>query len=266
MTFHKLIWRKAFLALHRGARADGPFCMLWANRRLSWLNAILRGTFAAALVFFGTITVQAQRADGIFWVLRSGAPCRDLPGGDTAHAPRATIASFDGGKAGVWDRLMHGITKAHDATVQMIDTSIVRVHQQGATAKRGIDYCLGRSRCALTTKIHALVDAEGRPIKLTLTAGQMSDIAYAADLIKDLPEGAMLLADKGYDANALRNAVTEQKAWANIPPKANRKDPMCFSPFLYKARNLVERSSTRPSSSVASQLDMTSWQKTTLLP
>jgi hypothetical protein len=34
---------------------------------------------------------------------------------------------------------MHGITKAHDATVQMIDTSIVRVHQQGATAKRGIE-------------------------------------------------------------------------------------------------------------------------------
>lgn len=50
----------------------------------------------------------------------------------------------------------------------------------------------------------------------------------------------MLLADKGYDANGLRNAVTERKAWAN-PPKANRKDAICFSPFLYKARNLVER-------------------------
>lgn len=74
-----------------------------------------------------------------------------------------------------------------------------------------------------------------------LTAGQMSDVASAADLITDLPEGAMLLADKGYDANALRTVVTERKAWANIPPKANRKDPMCFSPFLYKARNLVER-------------------------
>lgn len=56
----------------------------------------------------------------------------------------------------------------------------------------------------------------------------------------DLPEGAMLLADKGYDANALRTAVRERNAWANIPPKANRKDPICFSPFLYKARNLVE--------------------------
>lgn len=32
----------------------------------------------------------------------------------------------------------------------------------------------------------------------------------------------MLLAGKGYDANALRNAVTERRAWANIPPKANQ--------------------------------------------
>ena len=74
-----------------------------------------------------------------------------------------------------------------------------------------------------------------------LTAGQKSDIASAEDMIADLPEGAMLLADKGYDANALRAAVKEKKAWANIPPKANRKDPICFSPFLYKMRNKVER-------------------------
>lgn len=63
----------------------------------------------------------------------------------------------------------------------------------------------------------------------------------AVRLIRDLPEGAMLLADKGYDANALRTVITERKAWANISPKANRKDPICFSPFLYKARNFVER-------------------------
>ncbi len=51
----------------------------------------------------------------------------------------------------------------------------------------------------------------------------------------------MLLADKGYDANALREAVRNKKAWANIPPKVNRRDPVCFSKHLYKARNLVER-------------------------
>ena len=60
-------------------------------------------------------------------------------------------------------------------------------------------------------------------------------------MVVDLGEGAMLLADKGYDANGLRDAVAERKAWANIPPKANRKDPICFSKHLYRARNLIER-------------------------
>ena len=35
--------------------------------------------------------------------------------------------------------------------------------------------------------------------------------------------------------------VCEHDAWANIAPKANRKEPICFSPHLYKARNLIER-------------------------
>lgn len=51
----------------------------------------------------------------------------------------------------------------------------------------------------------------------------------------------MLLADKGYDADKLRQAVTEKKAWANIPPKSNRKDPICYSPWLYRMRNRIER-------------------------
>lgn len=76
--------------------------------------------------------------NGIFWVLRSGAPWRDLP---ERYGPRTTgYNRFVRWRiAGVWDRLMDAITEAHDGTVQMIDTSIVRVHQQGATAKRGIE-------------------------------------------------------------------------------------------------------------------------------
>ena len=51
----------------------------------------------------------------------------------------------------------------------------------------------------------------------------------------------MLLADRGYDADWIRALAAEQGAWANIPPKCNRKEPICFSPYLYRARNLVER-------------------------
>ncbi len=50
----------------------------------------------------------------------------------------------------------------------------------------------------------------------------------------------MLLSDKGYDAKDLRAAVADRKASADILPKCNRKDPICFSKHLYKARNLSE--------------------------
>ncbi len=51
----------------------------------------------------------------------------------------------------------------------------------------------------------------------------------------------MLPADKGYDANTMREAVRKRKAGPTSRPRPNRRDPVCFSKHLYKARNLVER-------------------------
>jgi transposase len=56
-----------------------------------------------------------------------------------------------------------------------------------------------------------------------------------------LKSGTMLLADRGYDADWIRAFVRQHGAWANIPPKRNRTKALCFSPYLYRARNLVER-------------------------
>ena len=100
---------------------------------------------------------------------------------------------------------------------------------------------MGRSRGGLTTKIHAVVDRNGLPVRLALTPGQDHDNALATDLLANLKPRSLLLADRAYDADAIRKLVNEQDAFANIPPKRNRKDPICFSPFLYKARNRIER-------------------------
>jgi transposase len=100
---------------------------------------------------------------------------------------------------------------------------------------------MGRSRGGLTSKIHALVDAEGRPVNLRLTAGQIADCSQADALTDGLGEGDILLADKGYDSDAIRTKAAERKAWANIPPKANRKATFVFSRWVYRQRNLVER-------------------------
>ena len=100
---------------------------------------------------------------------------------------------------------------------------------------------MGRSRGGLTTKIHAVVDAEGRPIRIALTPGQVHDGTAAEELLTNLKPGATLLADKAYDSNAIRDQAQEQDVWANIPPKSNRKGSFVFSAFLYRYRNLVER-------------------------
>ena len=100
---------------------------------------------------------------------------------------------------------------------------------------------MGRSRGGLTTKIHAVVDAEGRPIRIALTPGQVHDGTAAEELLTNLKPGATLLADKAYDSNAIRDQAQEQDVWANIPPKSNRKGSFVFSTFVYRYRNLVER-------------------------
>jgi transposase len=98
----------------------------------------------------------------------------------------------------------------------------------------------GRSRGGLTGKIHAGVDANGLPIHLALTPGEAHDNRLCSVLLHDLPPRTMLLADRGYDADWIRE-IRQRGAWANIPSKRNRKDPICFSPYLYRARNPVER-------------------------
>jgi transposase len=100
---------------------------------------------------------------------------------------------------------------------------------------------MGRSRGGLTTKIHVLVDAEGLPIDLKLTEGQAHDGQSARDMLEALVEGQILLADRAYDSDALRQGLEARGVWANIKPMPNRKNVPTFCSYLYRYRNLVER-------------------------
>jgi transposase len=123
----------------------------------------------------------------------------------------------------------------------MIDTSIVRVHQHGACVTKNQRQSMGRSRGGLTSKIHALVDSNGLPVRLALTAGEAHDNRLAGRLLSRLKSGSMLRADRGYDADWIRELAVKKGPWANIPPKSNRNNPICFSRYLHRARNRVER-------------------------
>ena len=78
-----------------------------------------------------------------------------------------------------------------------------------------------------------------------LTGGHVADCTAGAELLARLPDCEILHGDKGHDANAIRRQVEtqveERGTMPNMPPKANRKWKNCFSPFLYRNRNAIER-------------------------
>ena len=71
---------------------------------------------------------------------------------------------------------------------------------------------MGRSRGGLTSKIHAVVDTNGLPVRLALTAGEAHDNRLADKLLSRLKSGSMLLADRGYDADWIRALAARKGA------------------------------------------------------
>ena len=86
-----------------------------------------------------------------------------------------------------------------------------------------------------------MVDANGLPINLQLSAGQAYDGHSAYAMLDTLKTDNVLLADRAYDADNLRKEIAKRGAWPNIPPMPQRKKKPVFDKFLYRYRNLVER-------------------------
>nr|WP_200933223.1 MULTISPECIES: IS5 family transposase [unclassified Sphingomonas] len=178
--------------------------------------------------------------NGCLWVLRSGAHWCDLPERygrwKTVHRRFSRWCH-----AGVWERVFDALTTDRDNQYLMIDSTIVRAHQQAATGKGGPrNQALGRSRGGLTTKIHMLADALGRPLRFRITAGQAHDITAAPALLEG-QEADAILADKAYDSNELRETIAQMDAQAVIPSKRNQKVFISHDTELYKQRNRIER-------------------------
>src|ERR1700712_3784382 len=148
----------------------------------------------------------------LIYMLRAGCPWRYLPCATTRW--RTVYGYFARWRtAGLWARILRPLTKGAKGRLCAIDASYIRVHQSGANPRGGQEaQALGVSRGGLTTKIQALVDGQGRVLKLLLSAANISDITIAPALVKDLTvaQCGTLLADKGYDSDALRVLLLEK--------------------------------------------------------
>ena len=92
----------------------------------------------------------------------------------------------------------------------------------------------------MNTKLHAVADANGRPLSFFMTAGQVSDYTGALALLSSLPAANWLLADKGYDADWFREALQDKGIKPCIPGRSSRDKPVKHDKRRYKRRHRTE--------------------------
>jgi len=123
----------------------------------------------------------------------------------------------------------------------MLDGSIIKVHQDAMRSSYDkASEAIGSSVGGLSTKIHAKVDSFGQLVNILITSGQVHEGQVAHDVWAHEP-CEFFLADKAYDIDSFRQALTEDGIKAVIPSKKNRLNPTVHDRHIYKERNVVER-------------------------
>jgi transposase len=199
--------------------------------------------------------------NGILWVLRTGAPWRDLP---ARYGPVGTVSSrfYRWRQAGIWRRVLEALQAEADAEgridwdLHFVDTSIIRAHQHAAGARRtggpGIrNEALGRSRGGFSTKIHVRAEGYGKPVTFELTGGERHDSTQLEAL---LDKGAVrrkrgrprlrprrVAGDKAFAGRPSRDQLRRRRIGAVIPTTKQQKPPSSRSGAQTSTGRLIGR-------------------------
>ena len=143
-------------------------------------------------------------------------------------------------RLGVFTELFAQIELPLQGSRFFLDSTHVKVHRCASNPAGGqASQAMGTTRGGLNTKIHAVVDGAGQPVRLLLSAGNEADITHAQTMAQEIP-ATMLVADKGYDSDAFCQWLMERGIKACIPPRANRRQKRSYSKPSYRKRHLVE--------------------------
>ena len=143
-------------------------------------------------------------------------------------------------------RLFKTLSSDSDVEWEFIDGSYIKAHQHSAGAASEQPQAVGLSRGGNTSKIHLAVDSYCLPIEFIITGGEVHDSKAANDLIELLPKGDFIVADKGYDSEAIRGKIRERDSTPVIPRKQNSLLGNADIDWcLYKYRHLVENAFAR---------------------
>ena len=202
---------------------------------------------------------------GIIHVLKVGCRWEDCP---SVYGPSTTVYNrFNRwSRRGLWQRLFEALVRSDATNSVIIDSTTAKAHRSAGGGKGALAQAIGRSRGGRTTKIHAVVDDNGRLIAFEITPGQLGDVRAAEALLAPLPAARSCIADTAYDSDGLRRFLTGRGTQPVIPNNPTRKRFHPFDADAYKQRNLIERMFCRSRTGGASLPDTTNWPPTSLPP
>jgi transposase len=185
--------------------------------------------------------------NGILWILRTGAPWRDLP---TCYGSWQTAASrcYRWRAVGIWDTLLATRQQHGDAAGQLgwsahlVNGDVIHAHQHSAGARRvggkQAAQALGRSHEGFSAKLHLCAEWGGKPITFLLTPGQRHDQSAFGALVdrgavKRAGRGRprlrpkQMVGDKGYRSGKARHMLRRRRVTPMIPPKSTERHQPC---------------------------------------
>ncbi|MFC4424871.1 IS5 family transposase [Deinococcus navajonensis] len=195
---------------------------------------------------------------GIIWVLRTGAPWRDVP---ERFGKWTTIHSrFRRWTAkGIWQIMFAELLRQADLSGQLnwskhfVDGTVVRAHQCASGARGGQEgEALGRSRGGFGTKIHLRAEGNGLPVAFVLSGGERHEAKFLQPLLEigsvnrpGRPRPRIrphrVVGDKGYSYPGIRKYLHARGIRITIPRRKDQGPDICFNNALYRERNKVER-------------------------
>jgi transposase len=137
--------------------------------------------------------------EAVVYVLHTGIAWADLPA-TFGEAGTAYRRFRRWACKGFWDELFVGGIPTDTLETVMVDSTTCKAQRFASGARGGGEEALGRSRGGLSTKVHALVDALGRPLCFLLTPGQAADCRQARPLLEGVTF-ERLIGDRAYDTN-----------------------------------------------------------------
>ena len=142
----------------------------------------------------------------------------------------------------MWPSILSKISSAGaDESVIAIDGSHLKAHQDACRhCSNPTDQGLGKTKGGRNSKINAVVDKNGKLLRMKIVPGNENDIVSAAEVLGNDLNGSIVLGDKAFQSADLAWHIMDAGGVPNIPSRDGTKDPLPYHKELGKLRRVVE--------------------------